>query len=355
MSNKNTNNDISAFAAGFLSTNLAGRYQEVIKARYGLHGGEPETLQAIGDRYGITRERVRQIEAIALDNLRNRADQPYIKSFVQSAMSQLKVVGGAQKEDQFLAGLHKAVADRGAVKNFVNPAKFLLELAGKFSFHNDNYDPDWHRHWYTAEADKKKAYAFVSKLVSALRSKKEMVLAGKKFDEVFAAQAKTAGIADSVAKNYLAISKNFTVGPFNEFGLADWSEINPKTARDWAYAILKKEKRPLHFRELYEAISASRKEKRTNLQTVHNELIKDARFVLVGRGLYGLKEFGLIPGTAKEIIAHVLKNKGPLPHKEVVKLVMQQRMIKEGTIMINLQNQKYFKSLPDGRYTVREV
>ena len=68
-----------------------------------------------------------------------------------------------------------------------------------------------------------------------------------------------------------------------------------------------------------------------------------------------MKEFGLIPGTAKEIIAHVLKNNGPLPHKEVIRLVMQQRMIKEGTIMINLQNQKYFKSLPDGRYAVKEV
>ncbi len=355
MSSKNTNNDINAFTAGFLSTILAGRYQEVIKARYGLHGSEPETLQAIGDRYGITRERVRQIEAIALDNLRQNADQPYIKSFIQSAVSQLKTVGGAQKEDHFLSSLHKAINDRGTVQDFTNPAKFLLELAGKFYFHNDNYDLDWHRHWYLGEADKKKAYTFVAKLVAGLRSKKEAVLAGKKFNEIFSAQAKGAGISEAVAKNYLAISKNFTTGPFNEFGLAEWSEINPRTARDWAYAILKKEKHPLHFRELYEAISKSRKEKRTNLQTVHNELIKDDRFVLVGRGLYGLREFGLIPGTAKEIIAHVLKNNGPLSNKEVVKMVMQQRMIKEGTIMINLQNQKYFKSLPDGRYTVKEA
>ena len=72
----------------------------------------------------------------------------------------------------------------------------------------------------------------------------------------------------------------------------------------------------LNFREISEAIN------RTNFvgraahpQTVHNELIKDPRFVLVGRGIYGLSEHGFKPGIAREIISQILKEEGPLPLK----------------------------------------
>ena len=157
------------------------------------------------------------------------------------------------------------------------------------------------------------------------------------------------------AANYVKLSKRFVKSPFNDTGLADWSEVNPKTARDWAYLVLKRADRPMHFSEIAKLVGNHRKQKYTNLQTVHNELIKDNRFVLVGRGLYGLREAGLIPGTAREIIAHVLKKEGPLHSREVVNRVREQRVLKEGTILINLQNKKYFECLSDGRYSVREA
>jgi len=88
---------------------------------------------------------------------------------------------------------------------------------------------------------------------------------------------------------------------------------------------------------------------------VHNEIIKDDRFVLVGRGIYGLQEFGILPGTAREVIAHFIKREGPLSSTEVVKFVLQKRFFKEGTILINLQNRSFFKRLEDGRYTLSEA
>jgi len=85
---------------------------------------------------------------------------------------------------------------------------------------------------------------------------------------------------------------------------------------------------------------------------VHNELIKDDRFVLVGRGTYGLREFGILPGTAREVITHFLQNQYALASRDLVKLVLQQRQFKENTLLLNLQNRKYFKRLPDGKYTI---
>ena len=110
----------------------------------------------------------------------------------------------------------------------------------------------------------------------------------------------------------------------------------------------------MHFKEIAKKINELKLNKRRALyQTIHNELIKDPRFVLVGRGMYGLSEFGLKPGIAKDVIARVLKTKGPLYKEEVVDLVKQERFLKDNTILLNLQSKKYFKRLADGRYHIK--
>ncbi len=348
--------NVNTFVDDFLKSNLSGRYQEVIRCRYGIDGANPETLQAIGNRYGITRERVRQIEALALENLLKVAkNYPNLIKLMDTATSRLKSVGGIEEEGSLLNYLKTSLNHGEIDARFANSIKFVLELSGKINRHSDNYDKDWRCYWYLGKEEESKAKGFITKLVSSLNSKKNAIVSGNNFNEVFAQVTKQSNLKEETAKNLLAISKKFVTGPFGHFGLADWSEINPKTARDWAYAILKKEQKPLHFSELYKMISGHRSDKKTNLQTVHNELIKDERFVLVGRGLYGLKEHGLIPGTAKEIIAHFLKKHGPMTHKEISELVLGQRMIKPTTIMINLQNKKHFVSTPDGKYDVKEA
>ncbi len=353
MVEKSTNASTSAFLEQFL-TGLEPKYREIIKARFGLAGGQAQTLQEIGDRYGITRERVRQIEVLILETLRAKKDQSYLKQFVQLAVSQLKSAGGVQAETAFFNALQKALGDKTPEALFTNHARFLLELSGKASFYRDNYG-QWHPYWYLGETDKKRAHAFVSKLEAALAAKKDEIVSAHAFDAVHATLAAAVRIPEAAGKNFIAVSKKFGAGPFGTFGLMEWPEVNPKTARDWAYVILKRERRPMHFTELSSAIAKHRTNKPTNLQTVHNELIKDNRFVLVGRGLYSLREFGIVPGTAREIIAHMLTKHGPMPSKRVIETVREQRVLKDATILINLQNKKHFQCLPDGRYCVRQA
>jgi len=352
---KNKIKDIKFFTEQFLSC-LDLRHRDIIMSRYGLNNGEPLTLQAIGNKYKITRERVRQIESVGLGILRKSLDTPYLKTFIQTASLKLKEVGGVLREDQFFADLKQSLKDNNDKAIFVNHARFLLELSKNFLNYRDKYDNDCHYHWHLSGKDKKKAYDFIAKFALELDKNRAHILENNaKFDELFNSLVSEAKISPDVGRNYLSISKKFGSNPFNIKGLNSWPEINPKTARDWAYVILKEEKKPLHFSELSKAIAEHRKDKETNLQTVHNELIKDDRFVLVGRGLYGLKEFGLMPGTAKEIITYVLKNNGPMHSRDVIKFVKAERSFKDGTIMINLQNKNYFKSLSDGRYDLKEA
>ena len=142
------------------------------------------------------------------------------------------------------------------------------------------------------------------------------------------------------------ISKN----PLGEWGKIDSSNIKTRGIRDYAYLVMRKHGSPMHFKEVATAISDTFK-KKTHMATTHNELIKDARFVLVGRGIYALKEWGYKPGIVRDVIKEILVKEGPLSKEDVVDRVMKERYLKKNTILVNLQNPKYFKKNKEGLYS----
>src|SRR6185369_3160842 len=151
-------------------------------------------------------------------------------------------------------------------------------------------------------------------------------------------------VPPAYAEQYAALSKKIHRNSFGDIGLADWPEVRPKTIRDRIYVVLKKQKKPVHFEEIANLINQARLDSRVAIpSTVHNELIKDDRFVLVGRGLYGLSEHGYEAGTAQEVIARILKKKGPLKSHEIVQAVQKERLFKHNTILVNLQNKNLFE------------
>lgn len=334
---------------------LERREQEVVDGRYGLKEGVVRTLAEIGDQYGITRERVRQIEAMGLKKLAKNRDDADLGSFVGLVRDVLKDNGGIQRETLLLDDLRSRIGDP-AVSQLANKVQFLLEVAGGASCHPE--DGDFYSYWYLSEEDQRRAVGFLSKLVKLMENSKESVLQDPRQVSGLAQEAmRPYDFREAVAQNYLFVSKKFHRNNDNNFGLSHWPEVNPKTVRDWSYLVLKKSRKPAHFEEISKMINRTRKnsQRLAHPQTVHNELIKDPRFVLVGRGTYGLQEFGIMPGTAREVMAKLLKKHGPLVSKDLVNVVLKERMFKKNTVLINLQNRKYFKRLEDGRYTIHEV
>src|SRR5205807_2017977 len=94
-------------------------------------------------------------------------------------------------------------------------------------------------------------------------------------------------VNEKVLKNYIDLSKEIEKYPFEEYGLNEWNEIRPKDVGDKAYIIMKHHGKPEHYTTITELINKHGFDKRVaHKETVHNELIKDHRFVLVGRGIY---------------------------------------------------------------------
>jgi hypothetical protein len=334
---------------GVALTGLNPRQKEVLTGRFGLEKqGEGETLAAIGERLNVTRERIRQIEnggiVLAKANIEKSEEAG---ALIEKIKKYIAGKGGVAKKSDVVA--YAASLASGVREAHID---FLAEASGAFNLYRE--DENYHPFYYVSDKDEKTAQSFVDGWINFLKSRKEKVFGGS-YDVQLASFVKTKSVNQAIAENYLSISKSIHKNPYGDVGLREWPEISPSTVRDKIYLVLKKKAEPLHFEDIAKNINQVGFDSQEALApTVHNELIKDSRFVLVGRGMYGLKEHGYEPGTAREVIAKVLKTTGPLRPTDVVANVNKQRFFKQNTILINLQNKSFFERLPDGKYRVRE-
>lgn len=319
------------------------KQQKVIDERMGLKG-DKRTLQAIGNDLGVTRERIRQIEAEGLKKVTPRIEEKF-EEVINKVEEFLDTLGGVRRDDHFIQDVSH-IANMEDKDHLDHKIRFIISTAGPAEMHPENEEV--RDFWHLSEDHKEDFFDFADELENYFKNKdKEEILEDKVYIDDF---------NDLHLYNFIPISKKFGVSPFGDFGLREWKEIEPRVIRDKAYLVLKKQEEPLHFENIAEMISELElDEDEAHTQTVHNELIKDDRFVLVGRGMYGLKEHGYEGGTAKEVIEKLLKQNGPMTSDEVVDLVNQKKMLKDNTILLNLQNRNNFKRLEDGRYHVKEA
>ncbi len=328
-----------------LLSDFTPKQRRVVMGRFGLKNGEQMTLQDIGDELGITRERVRQIEEQASKKLKEKAKLSAVSLF-EEAEKHLTAVGGVRRDDYFIQDLLFALHVDGSVKYPAEKLRFLMRVGDNPHFSKE--DDKMHAYWYADQEAKAGLLDFIKEVTAFLKTGKRQEVIDKK---LYLMHCK-----DLISCHLVSIPKHFAVNVFGDFGLKIWPEIEPKTIRDKVYLVLKKHEKPLHFEDIAKYIGKFGLAKNTaHVQTVHNELIKDRRFVLVGRGIYGLRENGFEAGTVREVIARLLEAHGPLHSTEVVNLVNQQRFLKENTILLNLQNRRYFKRLEDGRYKIKEA
>ncbi|OGG43011.1 hypothetical protein A3G50_02305 [Candidatus Jorgensenbacteria bacterium RIFCSPLOWO2_12_FULL_42_11] len=328
-------------------SNLEKRQREILTERFGFKDGEKKTLQAIGDIFGITRERVRQIENQGMEKLKIQPVREQIGKLIEPLKQHLASAGGLKRDDLFIQDAKGLTVAENWPKFFDNKLRFifLINNEPKFSEASDNlYD-----FWYLDEKTKTEALKRIKEFFGFCQKSGPEKIIDRKIH--------LARFQDLMDINYLSLSKNFNINVFGDFGLSSWPEINPRVVSDKAYLVLKKNNRPLHFRDISQKINDLKFDhKEAHPQTVHNELIRDNRFVLVGRGIYGLREQGYEPGTAREVLVRILKKHGPLDAQKIIQLVQKERFLRENTIFLNLQNKRCFEKLPDNRYTlIREA
>ena len=338
-----------------LISDLKEREKEVISRRFALSAlafpgqgrrAKRETLESIGKDLGVTRERVRQIERDGF--LRLKPEIKKYQKIFNYFKDCLKKTGNLRKEESLLLEL----ADR----RLQNEVYFLLTLGEDFERFGETKD------FYSLWTIDQKSWNLAQKIINAAYEKFKKVGKPLKLEELVKSKSLStraaakggkedlSSLTPEILTSYLEISKKIQRNAENFWGLKDWPEINPKRIKDKAYLVFKKEQKPLHFTQVANLIGLALP------QTVHNELIKDSKFVLVGRGIYALKEWGYEEGVVKDVIAKILKTAGrPLKKEEILEKTLKQRLVKENTVFLNLSNKKYFLRNSEGFYTIREA
>ncbi len=328
-----------------LATIERDREREIVARRFGLFDRK-ETLEQIGEMLGITRERVRQLEKAVVTRLQTSAEQgalPHIATFQATVSNLLRSSGDISRVSDITARL-SGTSDREEQARVA----FLSQLSPQLAVipEDDNF---YNSVSIAAARDGKAVKAQVTKLIDAIKKIGEP----KTVEEI----AKAAGFAKPKEVASLASTSKHLATLNGRWGLIKWPMVNPKNIRDKIYVILKERGKHMHFNEISDAIKGSEfKRKDVTTQAIHNELIKDKRFVLVGRGIYALKEWGYEKGTVADIISEVLREAGePLHRDEIVKRVLKSRFVKETTILLNLQGKPQFKRVAKATYDLAEA
>jgi hypothetical protein len=332
-------------ATDVLATIDREREREIIARRFGLFDRK-ETLEQIGEMLGITRERVRQLEKSVVAKLKASSEQgkvPHVAEF-QAMVLELLAEGGEVARVSKLAGQLSDKPDREEQARVA----FLSQLCPKLAVINED-DNFWASVSSAAVYDDKQLKTKVNELIDAIKKLAEP----KGIKEI----AKADGVEDPKQAEALASTSKKLATLNGRWGLVKWPMVNPKNIRDKIYVILKENGKQMHFNEIAAAIKDSDfKRKDVTTQAIHNELIKDKRFVLIGRGIYALKEWGYEKGTVADVIAQVLSEAGePLHRDEIVKRVLKSRFVKETTILLNLQGKPQFKRVAKATYTLAEA
>ncbi len=323
---------------------LSERGRDVIVERHGLgKSTNRKTLEAIGKKYGITRERVRQIEKNSISIIKSSKEYKKYSHVFDELNSIIKNLGKVVSE----ADLLEFLAKDKSTQNFYH---FLLYLDDYFN--KEKEDENFKHRWHIDPELSNKIHNSLNKLYQSLSdddliSEPDIIKKFLNYLEDVSEEYKN----EEIARRWLSISKKIDKNPLGEWGRVTSNNIYTKGMRDYAFLVLRKKGEPTHFREVAKTIEEIFN-KKAHIATTHNELIKDPRFVLVGRGLYALKEWGYSEGVVRDVIKKILEEKGPLTADEIVQNVLKERFVRENTVFVNLQNDHFFVRDENGYYHV---
>jgi len=367
-----------------LFSELSERERDVLVKRHGLHSGKKETLESIGSAHNLTRERIRQIETSSIKKLGQLPNlNSYISTLKKVILQLLEEHGGLMEKEYLLdilisfsvEGLKGRDKDEAIHKNYLN---FLITKLLFDEFEKINNSKHFKSFYKLKFEDLKHLEEMVDELYGSIkeaekiRKTEELIDLVKQLDSYSRHQerVKTSNIVDvsRVLKNdlyeedyakvnenkvlysLLRASKKIEQNKFGHWGVYNWKNIKPKTINDKIYLVLKNHGKALHFTEIADMINQVKFDnKKANAATVHNELILDTSYVLVGRGLYGLKEWGYKKGTVTDVIEDVLNEaEKALDRDEVIKRVLEKREVKKATIILALMNKDKFDRVETG-------
>ncbi|MCD4705224.1 hypothetical protein K8R66_04075 [bacterium] len=367
MDNKNTNSKtkqaINSIASNFdpkkivseLLKFLNDREKEVITKRYSLKNNPKHTLESIGKSHSITRERVRQIENLAIKKIKNISEKLDAIHLLDKMIDQtLDKYLGALGEDTLIKKILSEQKNKEENKESYNTIKFLVDKILDEKYETRKEDNDFYPILRKKNHDWNEFQDAINIIIQLFEKKDQPIHKNKlwkNYDQEPEINFSNNSLNEEILLNYLEPSKKIKENPLGELGLINWKSIVPKRMSDKIYLVMKNLGYPLHFREITEEINKMNFDKKVaHPATIHNELILDDKYILVGRGIYGLKKWNYEAGKVSDVVEKILKKEGPMKKDELIEKVSQKKLVKKSTINLAIINNSNIQKNKDGQY-----
>lgn len=329
---------------------LSEKEKFIIEKRYSLNESQKMTLENIGKKFSVTRERIRQIEKNALRKLERNVNNTPLCEITSNAIELLTKTGGICSVDRLVSLLQKA----SGLKQTVNKdsLKLAIELEKEiYAVSNTIAFKPYFKFQEIKDSDMRK----VCKLANSILNAENSVMSFSDICKRILKETKQVNLTNDFIKSCLYMDRSLKIINDDSVGLSKWRSINPKTLRDKISFVLGESKEPMHYLDISKSIiDHTFDKKNVNTQAVHNELIRHNGFVLIGRGIYALKEWGYTQGTVCDVIKAVLRTHGQLTRDEIVDKVLQKRKVKRITILLNLKNKPDFIKVGRNHYSLNQ-
>lgn len=330
---------------------LSEKEKVVVVKRFNLDGTRKHTLEEIGKDFSVTRERIRQIEKNALAKMRRNVFNTALTHIHSFSDLFIDENGGISKEDLLISRISSIVPPNTKVDP--NAVRLALHLHDDLDCIGNTID--FYPYVKRRNISDYSLRSTSHKVVNQLRKYgdiKPISRLEKDFEKIL----KDFNLSGKSFKSLMEIDKRLKVVDNDKIGLYEWRHIHPRTLRDKIMFILRSEKSPMHFVEIAKRIAGKNFDnKKVNVQAVHNELIRHPHFVLIGRGIYALKEWGYEKGTVADVVVKLLKEKGEMNQDDIIKNVLKNRQVKEITIVLALKNSKKFERVGRKRYKLAKA
>ncbi len=328
---------------------LSDKEKYIIENRFSLTSENKITLEKIGQTFNVTRERIRQIEKNALKKLERNVNNTELSEITDLAIEVLQELGGIGEEGRVITLIAKK--SKLSTDFHINALKLTIDLTKEIAHvHNTiQFRPYWKLSHVKGPNVKLVAQAAYKALSGSGEITKTNTLASKLIKDL------SVKVTQAFAISCFDLDRRLKVLDDGTLGLASWRNINPKTLRDKIFYVLREFNKPMHYIEIADRISMHKFDSKTvNTQAVHNELIRFKDFVLIGRGIYALKEWGYKTGTVADVITEVLKEHGALTRNEIVAKVLEKRQVKRITILLNLKNKDLFERIGKNSFDLKK-
>lgn len=333
-------------------SSLSEKEKNVITRRVWING-EKETLQSIGNSFkpAITRERVRQIEDAGIRKIGRIIKATELTYIQDQAKHFMGVHGGIMTKEKLISTLIK----ESNISPEMNHSILEVIIHSDYDISKSKPKLGVKTYFYLPSLNKKLIDPVHKEALKVLQRKKDVMDRKELYSSITEAlKWKIQGLNNIVIDSTLEVFEDIIKGEETLIGLTKWKILNPKTLKDKAIYVLKKERLPMHFIDISNKITSYLGEK-VKVNTIHNELIRNEEFVLIWRGIYALKEWGFKPGTVLDVIVEVLKkNNGPMSTENIVAKVLKVRNVKKTTIYMNLQNKKVIERVGRNYYQLKD-